>query len=182
VALNIAPRCPMTGVWGGERPVAWGNLRLQRRPAVLDSKSGGSLGLAGVDSHFVFLEEVSMRYYIYGLIDPRDYKVRYVGKTSQRIDRRLEHHLGQARRGKNTRPVYQWLRALAPLRPWVVCLEIVDCPTVPASTEHGTNLAESTETKWIMRLRREVYQRLPEHSRVWKHLAKTPPLKFPLSE
>ena len=28
-----------------------------------------------------------MRYYVYGLIDPRDYRVRYVGRTSQRMDR-----------------------------------------------------------------------------------------------
>lgn len=30
-----------------------------------------------------------MRYYIYTLIDPRDYKVRYVGRTRQRMDTRL---------------------------------------------------------------------------------------------
>ena len=62
-----------------------------------------------------------MKYYIYGLIDPRDYRIRYVGRTTQRMDRRLQHHLGQAKRC-NPSQVYDWLRSL-PGPPWLVCLE-----------------------------------------------------------
>jgi hypothetical protein len=54
-----------------------------------------------------------MRYYVYGLIDPRDYRLRYVGRTSQRMDKRLEQHIGAAQRGAKS-PVYRWIRELLP--------------------------------------------------------------------
>ncbi len=37
-----------------------------------------------------------MRHYIYGLIDPSDYRVGYVGRTSGRIETRLSEHLAKA--------------------------------------------------------------------------------------
>ncbi len=78
------------------------------------------------------------KFYIYGLVDPRDYKVRYVGRTSQRMDKRLAHHIFAAKSGKKT-PVYDWLRSLLPGQPRLVCLEICDKLVKGAP---GTRLAQ----------------------------------------
>lgn len=51
------------------------------------------------------------RYLIYGLVDPRDRCLRYVGKTHKRREIRLREHIEAAREGKKT-PVYNWLRGL----------------------------------------------------------------------
>ena len=80
-----------------------------------------------------------MTVYIYGLIDPRDHQVKYVGRTSQKIEQRLQHHRGAARR-----PVSQWLREL-PAQPTLVCLEIV-------SRKHGGG-GEAAKAKWVKRFR-----------------------------
>jgi hypothetical protein len=94
-----------------------------------------------------------MKYYIYGLIDPQDYKVRYVGRTTQRMDKRLAHHVGQARRG-NPSPVYAWIRSLA-CSPWLVCLETCEGIVKKASGVGWRDVAEPTEVKWIKRFRRD---------------------------
>lgn len=115
-----------------------------------------------------------MRYYVYGLIDPRDYRVRYVGRTSQRMDKRLEQHIGAAQRGAKS-PVYRWLRELLPAKPWLACLEI--CDGIAESTRKGTSVAsrhpvEVSEVKWIKRFRRDCLNDL-EHEqckRDWKNL------------
>lgn len=45
------------------------------------------------------------RYLIYGLIDPRDSSLRYVGKTHKRRERRLAEHVARAVEGRSE-PVY----------------------------------------------------------------------------
>ncbi len=54
------------------------------------------------------------RYLIYGLIDPRDRCLRYVGKTHKRREIRLNEHTVAAMSGEVSR-VYSWLRKLIEL-------------------------------------------------------------------
>lgn len=50
--------------------------------------------------------------YIYGLIDPRNHQLRYVGKTVLTPARRLVTHRWQARKAKQKRHVLAWLSGL----------------------------------------------------------------------
>lgn len=63
------------------------------------------------------------RYLIYGLLDPRDHALRYIGKTHLRRERRLERHIEAAAKGR-TAPVSQWIRDLEEegLRPHIFVL------------------------------------------------------------
>jgi len=51
------------------------------------------------------------RYLIYGLIDPRNSCLRYVGKTHKRREIRLAEHVEDAAEG-GSRPVHEWIRDL----------------------------------------------------------------------
>ena len=51
------------------------------------------------------------RYLIYGLLDPRDNSLRYIGKTHKRREWRLAEHIECAREN-DKRPVYDWIREL----------------------------------------------------------------------
>ena len=51
------------------------------------------------------------RYLIYGLLDPRDNSLRYIGKTHKRREWRLEEHIEHAEEN-DQRPVYKWIREL----------------------------------------------------------------------
>ena len=66
------------------------------------------------------------RYLIYGLLDPRDRSLRYVGKTHMRRERRLERHLEAAENGRMA-PVSVWIRDLVAegLQPQTVVLRRV---------------------------------------------------------
>jgi hypothetical protein len=94
-----------------------------------------------------------MKQYIYGIVDPRDYKVRYVGRTTQRMDKRLSHHVSAAKRG-NPKPVYEWLRSFLPVQPSLVCLEICN-GLVRGRGRAWRDAAEPAEVKWIKRFRRD---------------------------
>jgi hypothetical protein len=80
--------------------------------------------------------------HIYALVDKKSRLVRYVGRTSQEIGERWEQHKGEARRGKNMRPVYAWLRRIR-CGAFVVLLQ-----TVPRAQ------ASAAELKWIKRFER----------------------------
>jgi hypothetical protein len=54
------------------------------------------------------------RYLIYGLLDPRDASLRYVGKTHMRREVRLRRHLETALDGGSA-PVCRWIRELVAL-------------------------------------------------------------------
>ncbi len=115
-----------------------------------------------------------MKFYIYCLIDPRDYKVRYVGRTTGRMDHRLAAHVGQAERGKAS-PLYDWIRSLLPGRPWLACLETCDALV----KKHGggwREASEQIEVKWIKRFRRECLNDLSaeECKRDWINLVNVP--------
>lgn len=51
------------------------------------------------------------RYIIYGLIDPRDRALCYIGKTHKRREWRLAEHVKHAMEN-DQRPVYEWMRGL----------------------------------------------------------------------
>lgn len=51
------------------------------------------------------------RYLVYGLIDPRDRCLRYIGKTHKRREWRLADHIDCANQGSSA-PVHQWIREL----------------------------------------------------------------------
>ncbi len=51
------------------------------------------------------------RFLIYGLVDPRDRCLRYIGKTHKRRELRLQEHIEAARVGKSSY-VYNWIREL----------------------------------------------------------------------
>ena len=112
-----------------------------------------------------------MQYYIYGLIDPRDYRVRYVGRTCQRMDQRLRHHINAAKRG-NQKPIYQWLRGLLPMKPWLVCLAKCEDFARMAHVSGQRVSAEFEEVKWIKRFRRTCLNELSheERKKDWKEL------------
>jgi hypothetical protein len=50
--------------------------------------------------------------YIYGLVDPRNHQLRYVGKTVLTPSRRLATHRWQARKAKHKRHVLAWISSL----------------------------------------------------------------------
>lgn len=51
------------------------------------------------------------RFLIYGLIDPRDRSLRYIGKTHKRREFRLKEHIEAAQAGEPS-SVYHWIREL----------------------------------------------------------------------
>ena len=51
------------------------------------------------------------RFLIYGLVDPRDRCLRYIGKTHKRRELRLQEHIEAARTGGASH-VYRWIRGL----------------------------------------------------------------------
>lgn len=65
--------------------------------------------------------------FIYGLVDPRNHQLRYIGKTVRQPARRLATHLWQARISKQKRHVLAWLTALQADN---VSPEIVEIETV----------------------------------------------------
>ena len=90
--------------------------------------------------------------HIYGLIDPRDHQVKYVGQ-SRDPERRLLGHLATAARG--SKAVHVWLRSLRPALPVLVVLESV----TPRMIRVGANLVSSAsvmEAKWVKRFRHTV--------------------------
>ena len=64
------------------------------------------------------------RYLIYGLLDPRDDSLRYVGKTHKRREIRLREHAEHALSGRPG-PVFDWIRELQGegVRPVIFVLE-----------------------------------------------------------
>jgi ribosome-binding protein aMBF1 (putative translation factor) len=65
---------------------------------------------------------------IYVLLDPRNLKIRYIGKTTQPLKRRLYGHIASAKRPENTYTVVQWIRKLLALelKPSIHLLEVAD--------------------------------------------------------
>lgn len=64
---------------------------------------------------------------VYGLIDPRNRELRYIGVTTQPLERRLSGHIGSIS-DKNQSSRVKWLRELVErgLRPEIFEIEVVD--------------------------------------------------------
>ena len=83
------------------------------------------------------------RYLIYGLLDPRDCSLKYVGKTHKRREIRLADHIEASLEGSNA-PVHQWIRELlnVQLEPEVFVLKRLE------SSENWRNGEKSEIQKW----------------------------------
>lgn len=64
---------------------------------------------------------------IYALVDPRDGRVRYIGRTSQSLVERLQGHCDYAARYRSQTPLMRWLRELlaAGISPRIRALAVV---------------------------------------------------------
>lgn len=86
-----------------------------------------------------------MQHTIYGLYDPRTHPpcIRYVGYTGKGVAHRLAGHIGEAKRGKQTRR-HKWIRSLlsAGVKPAFQTLEVVTAETWQERERH-----------WIARLK-----------------------------
>src|SRR5436853_5539343 len=89
---------------------------------------------------------------IYGLIDPRDHEVKYVGQSGN-PELRLQLHISEAKRG--TKPVHEWIRGVRPLVPILVILESVEIRRIWTGVI-SVGLASVMEAKWLKRFRRTV--------------------------
>jgi hypothetical protein len=95
-----------------------------------------------------------MTIHIYGLLDPRNGVVRYVGQC-ENLKTRYTLHLSQAMRGD--KPQSAWIRKLAPEKPVLVHLESVEQKRLrlPGSCR-SVRLSSIIEAKWLKRFRRTV--------------------------
>jgi hypothetical protein len=88
---------------------------------------------------------------IYGLKDPRSGLIRYVGKTTKRVEQRVAEHFAEARHEEHHRA--HWFRNLAKLNlvPRAVVLEVVDESSANARERYwikqfsGPHLTNGTE-------------------------------------
>lgn len=71
-----------------------------------------------------------MNFFVYGLIDPTNDELRYVGCTIQSLDARLRRHLWPSGRRSNTHKNH-WLNKLIAngLRPRICCLMLCSSPS-----------------------------------------------------
>ncbi len=92
---------------------------------------------------------------IYGLLDPRDGSLRYVGQTTRSLKKRLQEHLSLASRSKQTH-VSHWLKLLwgLGLRPYVqefdsafsrAELDVLEVTTICAARVLGICLTNHTD-------------------------------------
>jgi len=66
----------------------------------------------GLSKSYVRPKQVRVgRYLIYGLLDPRDNSLRYIGKTHKRREFRLAEHIEDAAMGRS-RLLHVWIREL----------------------------------------------------------------------
>jgi hypothetical protein len=92
---------------------------------------------------------------IYGLIDPRDHEVRYIGQSGN-PELRLTTHIFGAKRGN--KPMQEWIRGLHPLVPILVILESVETRRIWTGVV-SVSLASVLEAKWLKRFRRTLLNR-----------------------
>ncbi|HEY1800975.1 MAG TPA: GIY-YIG nuclease family protein [Terriglobales bacterium] len=112
-----------------------------------------------------------MKHTIYALVDPDTRHVRYVGRTSQTLQRRLSGHLTAAS-GGNKSAVYQWMRSLYPIQPLPIVLQEIEGyhPRVHVGEGRYHSPIESIEIKWIKRFRRTVLNGINPSARAYKAL------------
>lgn len=93
-----------------------------------------------------------MKYtYIYGLVDPRDDSIRYVGKSNN-PKKRLYYHIKESK-NKNSCHRHHWINSLLPLRPEIIILEKV-----------SVDKWQQREIFWIDRAK-EIYDNLTNNAK-----------------
>lgn len=77
---------------------------------------------------------------VYGLVDPRDQQIFYVGKTYQQLGDRLLKHLSESRSEKFTTPKHNYIRDIvgAGEKPYAISIQVYD--TEEAALEAETML------------------------------------------
>jgi hypothetical protein len=83
------------------------------------------------------------------------------GQTSRPISERLEHHLIAARQNIQ-RPVYDWIRRLAPALPYIAVLEEIESVV-------SENKVVVAETKWMKRLRHSDLFNVSHNQQAYDH-------------
>jgi hypothetical protein len=99
------------------------------------------------------LEGQNMRIYsVYGLVDPVSHLVRYVGKTTNRVEQRYKQHCS----GKDV-STGDWVRSLME-PPVLVILETGEERVLVFQTSRSGAVwaSAAAETKWIKRHRRTI--------------------------
>lgn len=96
------------------------------------------------------MNRTRQRSFVYGLVDPRDLVIRYVGRTASGLPKRLGQHLAPSKLAQDT-PLAAWLRELVALEeePIILMLSSV----TEDSTEQDGEAWRQAEQKWIVRLR-----------------------------
>lgn len=91
-------------------------------------------------------------FYVYALVDPVSHLVRYVGKTTNRVDWRYKRHCSGADGSTG-----DWVRSL-PHPPILVTLETGEEKALVMATCRAAAVwaSAAAETKWIKRFRRTV--------------------------
>src|SRR5579863_373085 len=116
----------------------------------------------------------SPKHIIYALVDPHTHQVRYVGRTSRGMAKRLKDHIGAAQRGVQ-KPYYDWIRTLLPDGPIIVCLQELDSQVGQKkySSKDGwqQSLVGTAETKWMKRFERsQLLCVIPRDARAYRRL------------
>ena len=108
---------------------------------------------------------------IYGLVDPRNGVIRYVGLTMAGVGPRFRHHLQDAIRGKRGHR-NSWIRKLLAMqeRPFPVILETV-----------REDLLDNAEIRWIGKMRSEVGPALTNVADGGDHPTVTPETRMRIS-
>jgi DNA-binding transcriptional regulator YiaG len=135
-----------------------------------------------------------MKVYIYGLIDPRDGQIRYVGATRTELKKRIVGHIQEARTYQDGHPA-QWSRKNA----WILdMLSDGAFPDVIVLQESDEENRKADEKTWITRLTdagamllnchgvpdtsAHMKQRLAEKKPLWQAMSITPPPSMPPDE
>ncbi len=91
--------------------------------------------------------------HIYALVDPGTRRVRYVGRTSLPLTKRLAQHIGAANRGDGSNSLHAWIRSIC-YEPIIVLLDTVEVHERSLAGGKYENTASSAEVKWIKRFER----------------------------
>lgn len=76
--------------------------------------------------------ELTSKFLVYALVDPRNGEIRYIGKSSSGL-KRPKHHFAKSVRLKHQLPIYSWINKLLKmgLVPTIEILEETDKKTLP---------------------------------------------------